>query len=125
MTPNLTPLLMAQAVPTGRDGPTVRAYFDYLYNVYLNRITQQFTIQWATFYWTVFWIALMIGSFFAATWWHKRVRAEREPYPVETYDGYISEANGPVGPFLKLFFIGMFLWAVGLTILHLIYGQIY
>ena len=55
----------------------------------------------------------------------RTTRQPDEPYPVESYNGYIEEGNGPVGIFLKLFFIGMFISLVIITVMDLLHGQIY
>lgn len=116
---------MDQNVPTGHDSETVRRYFEYLYTHYLNGITQQYYIHWDTIGWVVLWIFILAAALFAYSRWQRYTRTTREPYPVETYNGYIQEGNGPVGLFLKLFFAGMVIWLVTTTLLNLIRGQIY
>ena len=116
---------MNQNVPTGNTGEIVRNYYDYLYAHYLNGITQQFYIHWDVIAWVALWIFILAGAFFAYTRWQRYTRSRSEPYPVETYNGYIQEGNGPVGVFLKVFFVGMFLWLLVTTLHDLILGQIY
>ncbi|MEJ2013025.1 MAG: hypothetical protein P8X64_12485 [Anaerolineales bacterium] len=113
-------------VPTGSTTEAVQKYYNYLYQIWLNRIGgQQFTIHWDTIAWVALWIFVLVGFFYIYTRWQRHTRSEKEPYPVESYNGYIQESNGPVGPFLKLFYVGMFFWVLIMTILNLANGQIY
>lgn len=112
-------------VPTGNSGEAVRQYFDYLYSHYLSQITQNYYIHWDTLLLVLLWIFVLAAGFYAYTRWQRATREPEEPYPVESYNGYIEESNGPVGTFLKLFFIGMFIWLVIHTVMDLIHGQIY
>ncbi|MGW8318617.1 MAG: hypothetical protein ACWGPS_05170 [Candidatus Promineifilaceae bacterium] len=112
-------------VPTGNTVEIVRRYYEYLYTHYLSKIAQNYTIHWDVILWVLFWLFVMAAGFFAYTRWQRTTRAKDEPYPTESYNGYIQEGNGPVGTFLILFFIGMFLVLVGITISNLLYGQVY
>lgn len=116
---------MNRDVPTGNSGEVVRQYYDYLYSHYLQGITQNYFIHWDVLAWVVLWLIVLAGSFYAFTRWQRRTRAPQEPYPVETYNGYIQEGNGPVGLFLTIFFAGMVLWLLVTTVLDLVRGQIY
>ena len=116
---------MNTQVPTGDTGDIVRQYFNYLYTYWLNRISQNYYIHWDTLAWVGLWIVVLAGGFYIYTRWQRYTHMSKEPYPVESYNGYISETNGPVGPFLTLFFIGMFVWLVVMTVLNLLNGQIY
>lgn len=112
-------------VPTGHSGEVVRQYFQYLYDHYLRQITQNVHIQWDTLFWVLLWVFVLSALFYAFTRWQRTTHKKKEPYPVESYNGYIEEGNGPVGTFLKLFYIGMFVWLVAITVLDLLRGQIY
>jgi hypothetical protein len=112
-------------VPAGNTGDIVRQYYEYLYHHYLSGITQTYYIHWDTILWVLFWLFILAGGFYAYTRWQHTSRSSKEPYPVESYNGYIEEGNGPVGTFLTLFFIGMFLLLVSFTVYNLLYGQIY
>jgi hypothetical protein len=112
-------------IPTGDSGEIVRQYYDYLYSHYLGQIAQQTGIQEDTLLWVLLWVFVLTALFYAYTRWQRTTHEPKEPYPVESYNGYIEESNGPVGTFLKLFFAGMFIWLVITTILSLLHGQIY
>ena len=116
---------MNPSVPTGHTGETIREYYDYLYSHYLDQIMQTYYIHWDTLLWVLLWVFALGAFFYAYTRWQRSTRENNEPYPVESYNGYIEESNGPVGTFLTLFFIGMFVWLVILTVLDLLHGQIY
>ena len=116
---------MNNDVPTGNSGDVVRQYYDYLYSHYLQNLTQNYVIHWDVLAWFLLWLIILGGGLYAVTRWQRRTRAPEEPYPVETYNGYIQEGNGPVGIFLKVFFGTMFIWLLVTTILNLVRGQIY
>jgi hypothetical protein len=112
-------------VPTGDSGDIVRQYYDYLYSHYLGQIAQRTGVQEDTLLWVILWIFIFASLFYAYTRWQRTTRQQREPYPVESYNGYIEEGNGPVGTFLTLFFITMFIFLIIMTVLSLMHGQIY
>jgi heme/copper-type cytochrome/quinol oxidase subunit 2 len=117
---------MNPQVPTGNTSEIVRQYYQYIYSYWLGRTGgQNFTIRWEIYAWVALWIVVLVGGFYIYTRWQRYTRAEKEPYPVESYNGYIQESNGPVGPFLTLFFIAMFVWLVIMTVLNILNGQIY
>lgn len=112
-------------VPTGNDSQTVQEYYDHLYEIYLSRLGETWTLQWNLFGWTALYIIILTAIFYVYTRWQRGTKSPNEPYPVESYDGHISEMNGPIGPFLWLFFIGMFGWVMLLMVLHITGGQVY
>lgn len=112
-------------VPTGHTGEIVRDYYHYLYEHYLSQFIQNTTIDWDTLLWVALWIFVLAAFFYAYTRWQRTSHETKEPYPVESYNGYIEESNGPIGTFLTLFFIGMFVWLVIITVMDLLHGQIY
>ena len=116
---------MKNDVPTGHSGEVVRQYYDYLYSHHLQNLTQNYVIHLDVLGWFLLWLIILGGGFYAYTRWQRSTHASEEPYPVETYNGYIQEGNGPVGLFLKLFFAGMVMWLLITTILDLTRGQIY
>jgi hypothetical protein len=110
--------------PTGNNTQTVQQYYDYLYNIYLNSLHQRYQIMWSGVLWVLFWLAVLAGLFFV---WVKWGRGEKpaDVYPVETYNGYISEANGDSGRFLIVFYIILITWLIVQTALDLTRGQLY
>ncbi|MCA9986159.1 MAG: hypothetical protein KDE09_05630 [Anaerolineales bacterium] len=116
---------MNPQVPTGSSGEVVREYYQHLFSHYLNQFRQAYTIHADVLLWFLFWFVILTAGFFAYTRWQRTTRASQEPYPVESYDGHIQEGNGPVGPFLTIFFIAMAIWLIIVTVLDLLNGQIY
>lgn len=112
-------------VPTGNTSEAVQQYYHYLYTRFLSNITQNYYIHWDVLLWVLLWVAILAGGFYAYTRYQRTTSADKEPYPVESYNGYIQETNGPVGTFLKLFYIAMFIWLVAMTISNIIVGQVY
>ncbi|OGC76670.1 MAG: hypothetical protein A2Z27_04880 [candidate division Zixibacteria bacterium RBG_16_50_21] len=116
---------MNPEVPTGSTSEIVQQYFNYLYQYWLSKTSQNYYIHWDTLAWVALWIFVLTAGFYAYTRWQRYAHEPKEPYPVESYNGYIQETNGPVGPFLNLFFGAVFIWLVVMTILNLINGQLY
>jgi hypothetical protein len=113
-------------VPTGDSTQTVQAYYDHLYSHYLAQaFDQSWLLEWGNLLWVLLWLSALTAVFFAYSYWQRTTRAPKEPYPLESYDGHIQEMNGPVGPFLTLFFIGVALWLGLFTILKIMNGQVY
>jgi hypothetical protein len=112
-------------VPTGNSSEVVQQYYDYLYNHYLAQIDQNYYIHWDTLGWFALWLIILVGGFYAYTRGQRTTRATREPYPLESYNGYIQDGNGPVGLFLTIFFTGVVIWLLVTTALNLLRGQIY
>ncbi|MFN2198453.1 MAG: hypothetical protein ACK2UW_20195 [Anaerolineales bacterium] len=112
-------------VPSGDTPEVVQRYYNYLYQNYLSHLNQNYYIHWDTILWVLLWIVILAGGFYAFTRWQRYTRQQKEPYPVESYNGYIQEGNGPVGPFLTIFFIVMIIWLIAMTISNLLVGQIY
>jgi hypothetical protein len=116
---------MFSDVPTGNDGAAVSEYYDYLYNHYVSEINQTYQVNPTTLLWWGVFVVILVGSIYLATRLQRATRSRREPYPVESYNGYITEANGPTGPFLMIVFAGIVVWLLLITIFHLVQGQIY
>jgi hypothetical protein len=112
-------------VPSGSDGETVREYYDYLYSHYISEMGQTFRFDAAGLLWWGFWVVILVAGIYLATRLQRSTRAPSEPYPVESYNGYITEANGPAGPFLLISIAGVVLWLIIITVYHLVQGQIY
>lgn len=118
-------LHIVEDIPTGSGDDVVTAYFEYLYQNALQHLQQNYYIHWDTIGWVALWLFILAGGFFAYTRWQRTTHAAREPYPVESYNGYIQEGNGPVGVFLSFFLVGMVIWLVAMTVSNLSLGQIY
>lgn len=111
-------------IPTGSSPEVVQAYFNYLYNIYLRQIDQTYYIHWATDAGILFWIVVLAVGLYLYTRWQRYTHNPEELYPVESYNGYIQETNGRVGPFLFIVFGVVVIWLIFLTADDLLNGQI-
>jgi hypothetical protein len=111
-------------VPTGDTPEIVQAYYEYLLAHYINPTAQNIATNWFLVGVVVGWVAIVSGLFFI---YFRRVRNEKpsQLYPVETYNGYISESNGGTGVFLYVFFALVVLWLLYITVSNLTQGQLY
>ena len=111
-------------VPTGDTPEVVQAYYQYLLAHYINPTTQNIVTNWFLVGVVLAWVTIVTGLFFI---YFRRSRSEKPSrlYPVETYNGYISESNADVGVFLYVFFALVVLWVLYITIGDLTQGQIY
>ncbi len=111
-------------VPSGNTPEAVQAYYQYLLAHYISPVSQNIATNYAIIGVTLGWVAIITGLFFI---YFRRVRNEKpsELYPVETYNGYISESNGGVGVFLYIFFALVVLWLLYVTVSNLTQGQLY
>ena len=112
-------------VPTGHTSAITKEYFDHLYQQYFLQQTQTYYIHWDILAGVFFWIAILALLLFFYSNWQRSTQTGQEPYPVESYNGFIQETNGRVGPFLTVFFIVMFIWLAIVTIMSLTQGQVY
>ncbi len=118
-------MMYADKPPSGSDGETVRAYYDYLFSTYLDRMHQNFSVRPGTFLLIGLFIVVIGGSIAIVAGAQQSSTRSDSPTPVETYDGYISETNGRVGTPLLVAFIGVALWCLVLTAFALMHGQVY
>jgi hypothetical protein len=111
-------------VPTGSSPEAVQAYYQYLLSFYINPVVQNVTTNWLIIGATMAWVAIVAGLVFI---YFRRSRSEKPStlYPVETYNGYISESNAGTGLFLYIFFALVVLWLLYTTITNLTQGQLY
>lgn len=111
-------------VPTGNTPEIVQAYYQYLLAHYINPVTQNITPNYFLVGVVFGWVTIVTGLIFL---YFRRVRNEKPGrlYPVETYNGYISESNGGVGMFLLVFFALVVLWVLYVTVSNLTQGQLY
>ena len=111
-------------VPTGDTPEQVRANYEYLLAHYINPTAQNIGTNWYMVGVTLGWVAITAGVIFI---YFRRVRSEKPSklYPVETYNGYISESNAGTGIFLYVFFALVVLWLLWVTISNLTQGQLY
>ncbi len=112
-------------VPTGSDDASVQAYYDYLNLVHANSLKETYHFSWGNFFITYALIAaVLIALYFFAFAWYARRRAG-DLYPVEVYNGFITERGGPVDAFNYAAWAILGIYMVWYLVIQLIYGQIY
>ncbi len=111
-------------VPSGNTPEAVEAYYQYLLQHYITPIAQNTAFNWVIVATTLGWVAILAALLFI---YFRRVRNEKPSrlYPVETYNGYISESNAGTGAFLFIFFGLIVLWLLYITVSNLTQGQLY
>lgn len=112
-------------VPTGSDDASVLAYYDYLNLQHANTLKETYDFRWQNFIvtYTIIAAALISLYFFAFAWYARRRSGDL--YPVEVYNGFITERNGPVDAFNYAVWAIIGIYMVFYTVIQLIYGQIY
>jgi hypothetical protein len=112
-------------VPTGSDDASVLAYYDYLNLRHANSLKETYLYDWQGFLVTYALIAAaLISLYFFAFAWYARRRAG-DLYPVEVYNGFLTERNGPVDAFNYAVWAILGIYMVYYTVIQLLYGQLY
>jgi hypothetical protein len=111
-------------VPSGNTPEIVEQYYQYLLAHYINPVSQNIATNWYLIGATLGWVAIISALGFI---YFRKVRNEKPSrlYPVETYNGYISESNGGVGVFLAVFFALVVVWLLFTMVSDLTQGQLY
>ena len=112
-------------VPTGSDEKSVQAYYDYLNESQLLSEHETYLIDTPALGWTYGMLgALLIVSYFFIFSWYARQQSH-DLYPVESYNGYITERGGPVDPFNYAFYIVLGSFMIYYAYIQILYGQLY
>jgi hypothetical protein len=112
-------------VPTGSDDLSVQAYYDYLNQQHLMSLKEAYIYDWQGFLTTYLLIAVVLIAFYAFVYaWYAR-RRKADLYPVEVYNGYLTERGGPVDPFNYATWAILGIYMVYYVVIQLIYGQLY
>jgi hypothetical protein len=114
-----------QAVPTGSDDAAVQAYYDYLNLEHSRSLTETYHYNWENFITTYAVIAAaLISLYFFAFAWYAR-RRSLDLYPVEVFNGVITERSGPIDAFNYAVWSILGIYIIWYVVIQLIYGQIY
>jgi hypothetical protein len=112
-------------VPTGSSDRTVQSYFHYLQLQELGGMSERYVIN------PVGLIemyggggVILVSLYFLMFAWYARLKRD-DLYPVEVYNGYITERGGKIDAFNYAVWAVMLAYAVAYISLSLIYGQIY
>ncbi len=113
------------SVPSGSDDASVLAYYDYLSLQHSNSLKETYNYNWQNFLMTYAVIAAALISlyFFAFAWYARRRVADL--YPVEVFNGIITERGGPIDAFNYAVWTILGIYMVYYTVIQIIYGQIY
>jgi len=112
-------------VPTGNDDATVEQYYNYLNLQHLNTLQEQYLFSWQFFTITYLLLAVFIFVFYVFVLsWYSRMK-KLDLYPVEVFNGVITERSGPVDPLSRGTFGIVGVYCVYYIVIHLIYGQLY
>lgn len=111
--------------PTGSDDVAVQRYFDYLKLQAAGNLTETYHQNWQGLTEALgFGAAFLIATYFFVFAWFAR-RRTGDLYPVEVYNGYITERNGGVDPFNWAVYALVAIYAIAYVALSLRFGQIY
>ncbi len=112
-------------VPTGSDDASVKAYYDYLALEHASSLKETYHFNWQNFIVTYALIAVVLISlyFFAFAWYARRRSGDL--YPVEVFNGLLTERAGPVDAFNYAVWSILGIYMIWYIVLQLIYGQIY
>jgi hypothetical protein len=112
-------------VPTGSDDASVRAYYEYLNLEHASSLKETYHFNWQNFMvvYALLAAALVSLYFFAFAWYAKRRSGDL--YPVEVYNGLLTERAGPIDAFNYAVWAILGIYMVWYLVLQLIYGQIY
>lgn len=112
-------------VPTGSDDAAVQAYYDYLNYRHLENLEQTYTWSPLTLT-TAYGIlgGILVIFYFLVLAWHAR-RSRGDLYPVEVFNGYLSERGGPVDAFNWAVYAILLGFMIYYTVVNVIFGQYY
>jgi hypothetical protein len=113
-------------VPTGADDKSVNAFFDY------NQLRHVASLQ-ETYFLDPYYLGtmyLVIGAVLIIVYalsfsWFSRLKSRGDLYPVEVYNGYITERAGPVDMLNWVVYAILLCYMVTYTAINLIGGQYY
>lgn len=113
------------SVPTGSDDATVRQYYHYLNLRVLGGYHEMYGVNPFFLSWGFgAAVAILIVLYFFVFSWYARQRTQ-DLYPVEVYNGYITERAGPVDAFNYVLYAILAGLMVAYTVWNIIYGQMY
>jgi hypothetical protein len=113
------------SVPRGSTDAEAKAYFDYLQLQAYGGLHETYSINIVTVieFYGVGGIVLVTTYFFMFAWYARLNRDDL--YPVEVYNGYVTERGGPVDPFNWAVWAIMVIYAIAYIAISITYGQLY
>ncbi len=112
-------------VPAGSDDKSVKAYYDYLAQTDFTGKKETYNINPSAVTWTYgsLGLTIIIFYYFIFAWYARQVSGDL--YPVEVYNGYISERGGPVDAFNIAVYVVLGAYMAYYIVITIIFGQIY
>jgi hypothetical protein len=112
-------------MPSGSSPEKAEAYYDYLLSHHqTDGRVATWTVDWTALAW-LWGFAISIAVILLLWIWQYRTTGRGGLYPVQRWAGYTSELARPASLFFVLLTAGLTLFAVVLTISHLVNGQLF
>ncbi len=114
-------------VPTGSDDVTVQKYYDYLQLRHLQQQVETYGVSSVTLVivYGILGATLLLFAALAWIWFSRQKRGAPGLYPVEVYNGYITERADPVDAFAWSNYAVMLAFMVFYIWWDLVFGQWY
>lgn len=113
-------------VPTGSDDKAVDGFFAYNNLRHVSTLQETYIID--PYYWGTLYLitgVVLIVLYTLTISWYTRQRRRADLYPVEVYNGLISERNGPVDALNYSIWAILLIYMVYYTVANLMFGQYY
>ncbi len=113
-------------VPTGSDDASVKRFYDY--NNLRHVATLEETYYVNGYYWGTMYLVIgliLLVSYFLTFAWFARLRSQGDLYPVEVYNGYLTERGGPIDTFNWVVYAVLLSYMAYYTIINIMGGQYY
>ena len=121
--PNSISVTPLKAVPTGNSDEVIQQYYDYLWLRHLETYTQTYAINpvLMIIIYAILGAVLVLTYFFTYAWYARLPKGDL--YPVEVFNGYLSERGSPVDAFNWAMYAILATFMVWYIIWNLIFGQ--
>jgi hypothetical protein len=121
-----TPNKPIMKVPTGADDVSVNAFFAYNNLRHVSSLQETYFID--PYYFGTMYLVIgvvLIVSYFLTYSWYSRLRRHGDLYPVEVYNGYLTERGGPIDTFNWVVWAIVLTYMAYYTVINLMFGQYY
>jgi hypothetical protein len=113
-------------VPTGADDKSVSAFFDYNQLRHLASLQETYFVD-PYYLGTMYLIigVVLLAFYMVSLSWFSRQRSRGDLYPVEVYNGYLTERSGPIDKLSWVMWAVLLSYMIVYTVVNLIGGQYY
>jgi hypothetical protein len=113
-------------VPTGADDKSVTAFFDYNQLRHLASLQETYFVD-PYYLGTMYLIigVILLAFYMVSLSWFSRQRSRGDLYPVEVYNGYLTERSGPIDKLSWVMWAVLLSYMIVYTVVNLIGGQYY